>query len=180
MNNPQDYLSAMKATFIPVASSGRWLIERAIFNRPVTAPYRNRVVSVPAGVYTFLRCLTEATMHELQPGEVVMEDTPTELVRHMGFILQARGQVLVTGLGLGCVVRGLLANPAVDQVTVIENSPDVLRLVGPYMPAKRLEIIQADALEWTLGCTRHFDCAWHDVWTDRNAASRTWTSGICG
>jgi spermidine synthase len=97
-----------------------------------------------------------------------MEDTPFELRKHLQFMLQARGRVLITGLGLGCVIRGCLANPAVEHVTCIENSPDVLKLVAPYMPTERLSIIEADALEWTALNREPFDCAWHDLWTDRD------------
>lgn len=97
-----------------------------------------------------------------------MEDTPFELKKHLSFMLQAHGRVLVTGLGLGCVVRGLLANPNVDHVTCIERSSDVLKLVEPYMPQDRLTIIQADALEWTKTNKERFDFAWHDIWTDRD------------
>ena len=108
-----------------------------------------------------------ATMHT--HGEVVMEDTPFELNNHLDFMLKAKGHVLVTGLGLGCVIRGMLANGHVDHVTCIERSQDVLDLVAPHMPATdRLEIIKADALEWTKGTTQRFDCAWHDIWTDRD------------
>lgn len=73
----------------------------------------------------------------------------------------------MTGLGLGCVVRGLLANPDVQHVTCIEDSDDVLKLVGSHMPKERLTILEADALEWTAKNTEPFDCAWHDLWTDR-------------
>jgi spermidine synthase len=83
-------------------------------------------------------------------------------------MLRAKGRILVTGLGLGCVVRGLLANPAVEHVTCIEKSPDVMKLVAPYMPRDRLTIIQADALEWAKFNEDHFDYAWHDLWTDRD------------
>jgi hypothetical protein len=42
--------------------------------------------------------------------------------------------------------------------------------IQPYMPSERLEIIQADALEWSEHNTRSFDFAWHDLWVDTNSA----------
>jgi len=98
-----------------------------------------------------------------------MEDTPHELGTHLNFILHAHGNVLITGLGLGCVIRGLLTNAAVKHITCIENSKDVLKLVAPFMPQERLTIIEAEALEWTAQNKTVFDCAWHDLWTDRDA-----------
>jgi len=97
-----------------------------------------------------------------------MDDTRPELESHLGFMRQAEGRVLVTGLGLGCVVRGLLAKRSVTAVTVIEKSADVLKLVKPHMPRdEHLEIIHADALTWAGQTDRTFDYAWHDLWTDR-------------
>ena len=97
-----------------------------------------------------------------------MHDFPHEINQHMIFMLRARGEVLVSGLGLGCVVRGLLANPEVKRVTVLENSPDELRLVHPYMErSDRLEIIDAEAETWIKSNSeRKFDCAWHDLWIE--------------
>jgi len=165
--NKNDYLAAMKADAIPMGWSDLWYIVKSNFTDPTPSIRHKKPVVVPPGTYTFLYRLTDATLYCDPPGEVVMEDTPFELQTHLGFIMQARGRVLVTGLGLGCVVRGLLANPDVQHVTCIEDSEDVLKLVGPHMPKERLTILEADALEWTAKNTEPFDCAWHDLWTDR-------------
>jgi hypothetical protein len=168
MNKP-DILMAMKADSIPAGWSGLWYIVKTTLTGPTPNVRRGKPVVLPPGSYTFLYRVTDATLYDDPPGEVVMEDTPFELQTHLGFVLQARGRVLVTGLGLGCVVRGLLANPAVEHVTVIENSRNVLELVEPHMPSGRLTIVEADALKWTAENKEPFDCAWHDLWTDRGA-----------
>ncbi len=160
----QTILTNMRAEHIPSAWSGLWYIQKA---RIETSSFVDRKGYLPSGVYTQLFHLTTATLDKEPPGEVVMEDTPFELSKHLNFILRASGRILVTGLGLGCVVRGLLSNPAVEHVTCIEKSKDVLKLVQPFMPTERLTIIQADALEWTKNNPLRFDCAWHDLWTDR-------------
>jgi spermidine synthase len=105
-------------------------------------------------------------------GDLVMSDTGDELESHLDFMMRAHGDVLVTGLGLGCVARGCLANPFVKRVTVIEKDSCVLRLVAPHMPRDpRLRIVHADALQYVdVLCSqplvRQFDCAWHDLWAD--------------
>jgi hypothetical protein len=164
--NTDNILAAMKADGIPEGWSGRWFVKKLIIPKALSGTRNEKQETVLPGIYTFLRCLTDATLYNDQPGEVVMEDTPFELRTHLGFILRARGKVLVTGLGLGCVVRGLLANPAVEHVTCIENSRDVLALVSPHMPKEKLTLIHADALEWTANNLEKFDCAWHDLWTN--------------
>lgn len=163
------YLDAMKADRIPAGWSGLWFITKASLTESTLSVRHTKPVNVPPGQYTFLYRVTDSTLYDDPPGEVVMEDTPFELQTHLGFVLQARGRILVTGLGLGCVVRGLLANPDVDHVLCIENSRNVLELIEPHMPSERLTIVEADALEWTAKNKEPFDCAWHDLWTDRAA-----------
>lgn len=165
--NKNDLLIAMKADSIPAGWSDLWYIVKTSLTEPSPNMRHGKAVVVPPGTYTFLYRLTDATLYCDPPGEVVMEDTPFELQTHLAFVTRAHGRVLITGLGLGCVIRGLLANPNVEHITCIEDSNDVLKLVGPYMPRGRLTIIEADALEWTANNKETFDCAWHDLWTDR-------------
>lgn len=163
-------LAAARAQNIPAGWAGLWFIRKARTTEDQHVTRKSgQVEFLPAGLYTHLFRLTTATMNKNPPGESVMEDTPTELHRHLEFMLKARGQVLVTGLGLGCVARGLLANPNVEHVTIIENSPDVIKLVWPHMNYERMTLVEADALEWTKTNKQKFNCAWHDLWTDREA-----------
>ncbi len=168
LGSPKDeYLAAMKADSIPSGWSNLWFVHKLKLHKDTLTNRHGKATVLSSGSYTYLRYLTDATLYDEQPGAVVMEDTPFELRTHLGFVIHAHGNVLVTGLGLGCVVRGLLKNPNVAHVTCIENSPDVLKLVGPYMPTERLTIIEADAFQWTATTKQVFDCAWHDLWTNR-------------
>lgn len=171
MNAPDitAYLSAMKASAIPEGWSKLWFVRKLNLIRDKPSIRQGTFVVCPCGLYTFLHCVTDSTMHLNPPGALVMEDTPFELRAHLGFVMRAYGRVLVTGLGLGCVVRGLLENPRIEHITCIEDSPDVLKLVLPYMPlTDRLTIIEAEALKWTAQNKVAFDCAWHDLWTNRD------------
>jgi hypothetical protein len=99
-----------------------------------------------------------------------MSDTPSENVDHMDPIRQAQavgGHCLVTGLGLGLVTEALLAISAVSKVTALEIEPDVIALVGPTLQERwgdRLEIVQADALEWKPPRGERYSVVWHDIW----------------
>ncbi len=113
---------------------------------------------------TFLSRFTDSTIHR-EHGETVMEDSLRELRRHLPIWLRAKGRVLVTGLGLGCVVRGLLASPRVEHVTVVEIDRQILRIIGAeFEDNSRVRLIHGDALEIDL--KEEFDYAWHDLWTD--------------
>jgi hypothetical protein len=170
MSLKDDCLKAARADAIPQADAGLWYVRKIVYKKNTLARRDKKLVEVPAGSYTYLMHLNEEKMHIEPPGEVVMTDTPDELKTHLEFMLRAFGEVLVTGLGLGCVVRGLLQNPAVGKITVVERSFEVLKLVGQYMPKDpRILIVLADALKWVPLAVDHghkWDCAWHDLWTD--------------
>ena len=160
---------AMRADAIPEGASGPWSVCKWSIAKSLVAPRgTGRSVTIPPGSYTNLFCLTEATMHQ-PPGELVMHDEPHELAKHLQFILKAEGRVLKTGLGLGCVVRGLLLNPRVTEVVVLERDQHVLKLVAPHMLKERLKIVHAEAVAWCQETSERFDCAWHDIWTDESA-----------
>jgi predicted membrane-bound spermidine synthase len=76
--------------------------------------------------------------------------------------------VLVTGLGLGCVVRGLLAKPEVDHIDVVELDGAIIDVVGAEFAAEpRVTIHHHNALTFPVE-GRSWDVAWHDIWCERN------------
>ena len=95
-------------------------------------------------------------------GTLMMSDTPEERRTNLPIIHAASGDVLINGLGLGCVLSVLLANPRVTSITVIEKEQDVIDLVGPHFPS--VKIICADALEYKPEKGVRFNAVWHDIW----------------
>lgn len=117
--------------------------------------------------YTLLRRVSLRTMHLENSSEIVMEDSRRELSKHLPIWLAAHGRVLVTGLGLGCVVRGLLASSAVEHIDVVEIDPGIIRVVGAeFADNPRVTIHQGDALSVEFPTVQRWDFAWHDLWTD--------------
>lgn len=79
------------------------------------------------------------------------------------------GRILITGLGLGLVVEEILSDGGdnLQSITVVEQSADVIRLVGPHLLSRypgRLEIVCADAFTWTPPHGVHYSVVWHDIW----------------
>lgn len=115
---------------------------------------------------TALMRWTDATLH-LGNGVSVMSDEPSELSRHLPVVLHAEGRVLVTGLGLGCVVRGLLTRSAVEHIDVIEICPYVIKMIGPSFEGEpRVTIHEGDALTYDWPSRARWDFAWHDLWCE--------------
>jgi spermidine synthase len=144
---------------------GLWKIKRASAEDldPLQAQCFRTIIGFDS--MTMLSRISMKTLH-LQEGEIVMEDSITELRRHLPIWMHAKGNVLVTGLGLGCVVRGLKENPDVDQITVIEIDHHILRIIGhEFRGCRRVRLIHGDALKYQFK-NEKFDYAWHDIWTD--------------
>lgn len=125
----------------------------------------------------FFAVLCEANMHGLHMidesgfgGHVIMDDTPHELRKHLPIFIHGHGRILKTGLGLGCVVRGLLTKPDVQHITVIEIDPRIIKHVGPEFAGNpRVTIVQGDALKMEVDPQGPgWDFAWHDIYTEGN------------
>jgi hypothetical protein len=112
------------------------------------------------------RYVPEGVYKQLKRGDItVMSNTPDEIRDQWNFIYNAVGDVLINGLGLGVTLKLVLAKPEVTSITVIEKSPDVIKLVAPtYLVDKRVTIINADAMEYKPPKGKKFNAVWHDIW----------------
>lgn len=167
-----EVLRAMRADSVPAGSSGLWEVRKVVVtdgmaDATASGRYPHRV---PAGNYTNLFRATMATVH--LDGECVMNDFPGELRKHLEFVLVARGRVLVTGLGLGCVVRGLLAVGRAESIDVVERDKHVVRLAWPSVEEAargnraQVRLHVSDALRFARKTMERWDFAWHDLWSD--------------
>jgi spermidine synthase len=85
----------------------------------------------------------------------------------------ARGKVVTFGLGLGYYAFMVSEKAEVESITVIEKSPDVIRLFERYIlpyfrHPKKVKIINADAFEYAekIMPKEGFDLAFVDTWRD--------------
>jgi spermidine synthase len=96
-----------------------------------------------------------------------MSDTPDERRDHLSAIREAKGHVLLNGLGLGCVLQSCLEKEGVTKVTVVEKEEDVIALVAPHYQERygdRLEVVHADAFEYKPPKGVRYGMVWHDIW----------------
>lgn len=180
---PDDYIRAARVPYrLKPQAFGPWRIRRvqtaAILERSRKFPWsvQFRVLEDCKGIgfpsYTLLSRVSVKTLHLKDESDIVMEDSRLELQKHLPIWLEAKGRVLVTGLGLGCVVRGLLAKREVEHITVVEIDKSILRVVGhEFASNRRVTLIHADALHVRL--VGRFDYAWHDLWTDGDTHLQT-------
>lgn len=156
-------LKAMKADCVPEGSAGRWYVKKRDIDAFISLVHLHGGRYVKPGNYTFLHCYTDATL--MRGGECVMNDFDCELKTHLDFSLKAKGKILVGGLGLGCVVRGLLANHAIESIDLIERDDDVIKLCWQSVDHPKVKLHHKDALtdKVTGG---PWDWIWWDLWND--------------
>ena len=104
-------------------------------------------------------------------GEIWMSDTPLEQNTAMPFMQMAEGSVLLGGLGIGLVPSQLMVLDRITSITIIENSIDVIELVGQSLNNDKIEIIEDDIRNYLIsqgddGNGRRFDSVFIDIWED--------------
>lgn len=158
---------------VPVGGSGEWKIQRFTVSESDADSFNTGLLfsgayarRITPGTYTQLICNGAGT---------VMSDTPAEITDHYDCYIGATGHVLIAGLGLGMISKAILRKDKVESVTVIEKSPDVIKLVSEWLRKgckRKCEVIQADIFEFAphkrmkeLGIKK-FDYAWFDIWNE--------------
>jgi len=115
-----------------------------------------------------------AKWHELSYSNGVwMTDLPIEQQQCNQLLKNFYGNILVGGLGIGYAVNLLASMSDVNEVTVVEISPEVIELVAGHIidPEGKVEVIEMDLFEYlkkeqedTIGTGIYFDCAFYDLW----------------
>lgn len=99
---------------------------------------------------------------------LMMSDTAMERRSNFEVVRRSHGHVFIAGLGLGMILHPILAKPEVTRVTVVEKYADVIKLVGPTLPQEKLEIVEADVLDWKPAKGTRYDTVYFDIWPDIN------------
>jgi hypothetical protein len=116
-----------------------------------------------------------------QDEEDWMLDAPSEAATNDVPASKAHGKVLTFGLGIGYFLYMALANPAVQSVTVVENSPQVIsmfeRFLLPQFPQdKPIRIIEGDAFDlFSKEYLDQYDYIYTDIWKSSDDGLKTIT-----
>lgn len=103
-------------------------------------------------------------------GQLMMSDTPMERESNQE-ILNAYGDVLIGGLGLGMIPFALQRNPSVKSICIIEKESDVIELIGKQIiellniSAPHVHIIQDDVFNYpATHAAERYDTIYMDIW----------------
>lgn len=158
MDYNQRAIDGFRPSSIPPGVSGDVSIEKIPMGPSVASLsyIRDGHRNCPVGEYTVLRI----------GGELVMSDTPAEMIDHQRALWNAKGSILINGLGIGMFLDAVLAKPEVTDVTVVEINQDVIKLVAPYFKDDRVSIVHASAFDYRPPKGKKYHMVWHDIWND--------------
>ena len=101
----------------------------------------------------------------------VMTDEPYEHYTNIEVVDNAKGNILIAGLGLGMILTRILPKNLVKSVIVIEKNKDVIDLILPYLVNirgyKKLLVVNEDIFNFSTKL-RTMDCIYHDITFDGN------------
>jgi hypothetical protein len=99
-------------------------------------------------------------------GHLMMTNTSMERRTNYGVLRNAKGDVLIAGLGIGMILPPILAKDEVRSVLVVEKYQDVIDLVAPHYQHPKLTVACADIFEWRPTKDQKFDTIYFDIWPD--------------
>lgn len=106
-------------------------------------------------------------LEQRSTGNVVMSNTPMECKTNEVAYENARGSVLVAGLGMGMILEAMLSKPEVTKIRVIEIDKDIIDYVGSFFKDDpRIEIIHDDILIYFPAQKEYYNYVWIDIWDD--------------
>lgn len=100
-------------------------------------------------------------------NELVMSDTRMEKLTNQKFIDNAKGDVIIAGLGIGMIIHNLrekMAEGTVKSITVIEVEQDVIDYVSPLFEDMNITYIVADVMEYKPPRGVKYDTIYFDIW----------------
>ena len=101
-------------------------------------------------------------------NQLYMSDTPMERESNKTILHKAHGHVLIGGLGLGMVPLALQEKPEVRRITIVEKSPDVLKLVCDQLTghfSNKVQVVQDDVFTFSSYGWK-FNTIYMDIWPD--------------
>jgi hypothetical protein len=139
---------------VPVGQKGDWKIERK-YVEPKPWNNHGNFRHVPNGEYTFL----------YRGNTLVMSDTPDEKNDHLSAVINAKGNCLIAGLGIGMVLNAIAAKHEVTHIDVVEISEDVIELVSEYyngLYGDKITFHKSSIFDFKPSIK--YDMAWFDIW----------------
>ena len=102
--------------------------------------------------------------------KVLMSNTPMEYRTNTEFIINANGNVLIAGLGIGLIITEIQDQDNIKSITVIEKNKDIIDIIKRQIPFNdKVKIINADVWNWIPKNGTMYDTIYLDIWSYVNS-----------
>ena len=113
-------------------------------------------------------CVTAGQYVKLSVNNILMmSDTDMEKRTNYEFISNAKGDVMIAGLGIGLILHNLekkVKTGEVKSITVYEKYQDVIDLITPYYKHLPLTVKCEDILNYLPPKEEIYDTIYFDIW----------------
>jgi hypothetical protein len=104
-------------------------------------------------------------LFDKEKREVVMSDSWMERDTNKDFAVNATGDVLIAGLGLGLIILAIQGKPEVRSITIIEKDKELGEFVLKQLSQRllsKVKIVYADIFKYKTD--RKFNTIYFDIW----------------
>lgn len=106
----------------------------------------------------------------LHDDECVMSDTNMEKRTNSEFCINAHGDIIIGGLGIGMIVMAVQDKPEVHSITVIEKNEEVIEMIASQLNFNdKVNIICDDVFSWKPDRGVKYDMVYMDIWNYINS-----------
>lgn len=122
--------------------------------------------------YIALTCNKPMNHNMYGESNVMMSDTPMERYTNQEILNNAKGNILIAGLGIGMLPAALAQKEDVKSITIIEYNQDIIDIVSELIKknvpnADKIHVIKGDAWEFPKTYTGpKFDWFYADIWAN--------------
>jgi hypothetical protein len=118
--------------------------------------------------------MPKAALDMIFPPKALMTDSLQERSMMYSAALEARGNVLVGGLGL-CIYPQMIINlrRPVDKITVVDNCKEIIDIVWSNIQKRaqneivhKINVVHDDIYNYLESCNEKYDTIYHDIWGD--------------
>lgn len=113
---------------------------------------------------------TICVLRDMEKREIVMSDSWMEQETNIGMVRQAKGHVLIAGLGMGMIVLAMQELEEVESITVVEIDQEIIDFITPNLDLyDKVKIVCSDIHDFVPD--RQYDTVYCDIWNDISGAN---------
>jgi len=112
---------------------------------------------------------------DVEKNFCIMSNSETERITNEKIIQNARGDVLIIGLGIGYILLPIQEKQDVTSITVVEKYLEVIQLVAPQLSLNsKVNIIQGDLFTHSFSDDTKFDTLFCDIYGKNEFELKEW------